>query len=118
MKYSIRSLFTVVGLITLLSTPTLFATESIEEVIQTLHEAEKAPEPLPLLQKAMEQYKHYNPRTGLGHWRSNNAATLHHKAVAKDRLQDAIDLATAGQNAGGKITAAIAEMRLSAEFKH
>lgn len=118
MKRSIRSLCAVAGLVTVLATPSLFATDSIEEVIQTMHEAEKSSEPLPLLQKAMDEYEHYNPRTGLGHWRANNAATVHHKIAAKAKLQEAIDDATAGKNPGEKIDAAIAEMRLSAEFKH
>ena len=44
----------------------------------------------------MDQYIHYNPGTGLGHWRSNNAATAQHKIAAKARLRQAIDAATAG----------------------
>ena len=118
MKHSIRSFCAVAGLISILAAPSVFATDSIEEVIQTMHEAQKSPEPLPLLQKAMDQYIHYNPRTGLGHWRANNAATAQHKIAAKAKLRQAIDLATTGQNPGEKIEAAIAEMRLSAEFKH
>jgi hypothetical protein len=64
MNRSIPFLCAVIGIAAALCTPSLFATDSIEEVIETLHQAEKSAEPLPLLQKAMDDYKHYSPKTG------------------------------------------------------
>lgn len=118
MKQSIRSLCTILGLVAALATPSLFATDSVEEVIDTLHEAEKSTEPVPILQKALKQLEHYNPHTGVGHFRANNAASHEHKVAAKHRIEQAIEVATAGQSANEKITAAISEIRLTGQFKH
>jgi len=108
----------MLGSMIALASPSLLATDSIDEVIETLHQAEKSPEPLPLLQKAQDQYQHYNPKVGGGHHIANNRATKGHKEVAEARLQEAIALATDKKSCTDKIKAAIAEMRLSAEFKH
>ncbi len=118
MKRSITSFCAVIGVVTALLTPSVFATNSVEEVIETLHQAEKSPAPLPLIQKAQEQMRHYNPRVWGGHFRANNAATRNHKEEAIDRLQQAIDVASQGQNPNEKIHAAIAEIRLAGEFRH
>ncbi|MEP6670599.1 MAG: hypothetical protein ABJF10_15675 [Chthoniobacter sp.] len=118
MKQSIRSLCTVVGIVAALATPSLFATDSVDEVIDTLHEAAKSTEPVPLLQKALQQLEKYNPKTGVGHFRANNAATREHKVEAKHRIEQAIEAATAGKSANEKITAAISEIRLTGQFKH
>src|SRR5258708_40098866 len=117
MKRSIPSLCAVVGMIAALAAPSLFATE-IEEVIDLLHQAEKSTEPLPLLQKAQEEYKHYNPKVRGGHHIADNRATTEHKGAAEAKLQEAIALATDGKPSSEKINAPIAEIRLSAEFKH
>ncbi|MDR3401528.1 MAG: hypothetical protein P4L99_03435 [Chthoniobacter sp.] len=118
MKRSLPSLCAVLGAMIALATPSLLATDSIEEVIETLHQAENSPQPLPLLQKAQDQYQHYNPKVGGAHHIANNRAVKEHKEAAEARLQEAITLATDGKSATEKIKSTIAEMRLSAEFKH
>jgi len=108
----------MLGSMIVLASPSLLATDSIDEVIDTLHQAETSTEPLPLLEKAQDQYQHYNPKVGGGHHIANNRATKGHKEAAEARLQEAIALATDGKSATEKIKSTIAEMRLSAEFKH
>ena len=99
----------------------LAESDKLAAVIDTLHQAEKSPTPVPLLQQAMEEYKHFNPSVHASTLRNNhaaNTATHYHKEEAMAKLKQAIDEATAGRNSAPMIQAAIAEIWLSDEFKH
>lgn len=122
------------SLLALLAAPLLFITTAlaeppkVEHVVDLLQKAKESTSPLPLLQKAKEQWKHFDAGpnhlkatvAGVGE-RAQAAQELkarEYKHRAMEHLNDAIELAKKGEKPNSKIDAAIAEIHHSGTFKH
>ncbi len=119
----------------------------IETVVDYLHQAETAADPLPLLEKAKGELKHFNPkpsqegmiahRIGPRRRAGVDEGAAKHKEEAMKALDEAIDTAKAGASKpvsgpaplgsamdtkGGdlkaKIESAIAKAHMAGELKH
>ena len=96
--------------------------KAVEKIIDTLHQALKSPEPLPLLHKAKEELQKYHAASsGLGLGPKARGAVrgeaVERKQESMERLEKAIAEAKAGRDPKAKIEATIADVRNMAALK-
>ena len=98
----------------------------VESVIDLLQEAKKSATPLPLLEKAKEQFKNYRAKdtheergAGIGrrHAAVNGKVAHEDKADALAAIEEAITVAKAGGSAVPKIDHAIALVHKTGDMK-
>jgi hypothetical protein len=129
-----RSIMRTSPLLALFVAPLLFLgsalaePQKVENVVDLLQQAKDSASPIPLLEKAREQMKHYD--AGPNHLKQNAAGVgkkaqaaeeikgreLKHRAM--EYINDAIELAKKGEKATSKIDAAIAEVHHTGTLKH
>jgi hypothetical protein len=116
-------LLALLGLFASAQSTLLAEPPKIEQIIDTLQAAKEAKEPLPLLQKAHDEFSNFKPAAntaGLGRkkFAGIRAAGRDNKQDALDAIADAIKVAKEGGDAKPKITHAIALTHKAADIKN
>ncbi len=123
MKNLLLPLLAILGLLVSAQNTLLAEPPKIDQIIDTLHAAKEAKDPVPLLEKARGELSNFKPAgntAGMGRKKSAGIKAAAHddKHDAMEAIGDAIDVAKKGGDATPKITHAIALVHKSGDGKN
>ena len=123
MKRLLLPVIIAASLLAFATTHVLAEPPKIEHVIDLLHEAKDAKDPVPLLEKAHEALKDFNPVPAKDNGAkkknsANKAGAQEHKHKAMEAIADAIKTAKEGGDAKPKIEHAVALAHAAGDAKN